>query len=34
VLGMSFVVDHHIDYAGDAAYLVWGAVHVENQDGL
>jgi hypothetical protein len=33
-LGVPFVVDHHIDYASDAARLVQTAVHVENQDGL
>ena len=34
MLGVPFVVDHHIDYAGDAARLVRAAVHVENRDGL
>jgi hypothetical protein len=33
-LGVPFLVDHHIDYAGDAARLVQAAVHVENLDGL
>jgi hypothetical protein len=33
-LGVPLVVDHHIDYTGDATRLVWAAVHVENWDGL
>jgi hypothetical protein len=34
MLGMSLAVDHHIDYAGHAAHLGWGAIHIENWDGL
>jgi hypothetical protein len=33
-LSLPFVVDHHIDYAGDATHLVWTAIHVEDWDGL
>jgi hypothetical protein len=33
-LGVPLVVDHHIDYAGDAACLVWAAIQVEDRDGL
>jgi hypothetical protein len=33
-LSVPFVVDHHINYAGDATHLVWAAIHVENRDGL
>jgi hypothetical protein len=33
-LGTPFVVNHHINYTGDAARLVWAAVHIENRDGL
>jgi hypothetical protein len=28
------VVNHHIDYTGDATHLVWAAIHIENWDGL
>jgi hypothetical protein len=28
------VIDHHIDYTGDAAHLVRAAIHVENWDRL
>jgi hypothetical protein len=34
VFGVPFVVDHHINYASDAAHLVRAAIHVENRDGL
>jgi hypothetical protein len=34
VFGVPLVVDHHIDYAGDATRLVWAAIHVEDWDGL
>jgi hypothetical protein len=33
-LRVPLVVDHHIDYASDAARLLRAAVHVENWDGL
>jgi hypothetical protein len=33
-LGVSLVIDHHIDYTGDAARLVRAAVHIENWDRL
>jgi hypothetical protein len=33
-LGVPLVVDHHIDYASDAASLVRAAIHIENWDGL
>jgi hypothetical protein len=33
-LGVALVVDHHIDYTGDATRLVRAAVHIEHWDGL
>jgi hypothetical protein len=33
-LSMPFVVEHHIDYADDAARLVRAAIYVEDGDGL
>jgi hypothetical protein len=34
VLSVPLVVDHHINYAGDATCLVQAAIHVEDWDGL
>jgi hypothetical protein len=30
VLGMPLVVDHHINYTGDATCLVLAAIHIED----
>jgi hypothetical protein len=33
-LGVPLVIDHHIDYTGEATCLVQAAIHVENWNGL